>query len=174
MSSTATILGGIFAALCIFAGAIYVFGIPPQLKRQMEEKALETMGENKMSYMMKDQISKVPASDQEDVKELKKGLGNAVGGGMQNPLGKFVSWKVTRCVLGWKICWLWYRPATPLMTLQALSLAVKGQVERQSVTKETVLEHMNDRALRRWISHIPEAAWIGVEKALADSIFKHM
>lgn len=41
------------------------FGIPPQLKRQMEEKALETMGENKASYMMKDAIGRVPASDQE-------------------------------------------------------------------------------------------------------------
>lgn len=31
----------------------------------MEEKALETMGENKASYMMKDAINKhVPASDQ--------------------------------------------------------------------------------------------------------------
>lgn len=57
----------------------------------MEEKALETMGENKASYMMKDTISKVPASDQEDVKELKKGLGNAAGGALQNPLGKAVS-----------------------------------------------------------------------------------
>ena len=57
-----------------------------------------------MSYMMKgesshqsvmnrtklfpDQISKVPASDQEDVKNLKKGLGNLAGGAMQNPLGE--------------------------------------------------------------------------------------
>lgn len=57
----------------------------------MEEKALETMGENKASYMMKDAVGKIPASDQEDVKELKQGLGNALGGGLQNPLGKFVS-----------------------------------------------------------------------------------
>lgn len=40
------------------------FGIPPWLKREMEDKALETMGENKASYMMKDTIGKVPASDQ--------------------------------------------------------------------------------------------------------------
>lgn len=70
----------------------------------MEEKALETMGENKASYLMKgsygllysqcmltifvDQISKMPASDQQDVKELQQGLGNVLGGGLQNPLGK--------------------------------------------------------------------------------------
>jgi hypothetical protein len=30
----------------------------------------------------------VPASDQEDVKQFKKGLGNAVGGGLNNPLGE--------------------------------------------------------------------------------------
>ncbi|GAB7354699.1 hypothetical protein MBLNU459_g5118t1 [Dothideomycetes sp. NU459] len=82
-----TVVAGLLALL---AGAIYLFGIPPQLKRAMEEKALETMGENKASYLMKDQISKIPASDQEDVKNLKKGLGNALGGSLQNPLGKEV------------------------------------------------------------------------------------
>jgi len=35
------------------------------MKRQMEEKALETMGENKASYMMKDAIGQMPASDQQ-------------------------------------------------------------------------------------------------------------
>jgi len=34
-----------------------------------------------------DQISKLPASDQEEIKEFKKGLGNALGGGLKNPLG---------------------------------------------------------------------------------------
>jgi hypothetical protein len=37
----------------IAAIAIYFFGIPPELKRKMEEKAIETMGENKASYMIK-------------------------------------------------------------------------------------------------------------------------
>lgn len=52
--------------------SIYSFGIPPQLKRQLEEKALETMGENKASYMMKDAIGKVPASDQKVNKQSHK------------------------------------------------------------------------------------------------------
>lgn len=100
-----TVIAGLLALL---AGAVYLFGIPPQLKRAMEEKALETMGENKASYLMKgmchclimlplastnlssDQINKIPASDQQDVKDLKKGLGNALGGSLQNPLGKEV------------------------------------------------------------------------------------
>jgi hypothetical protein len=43
---------------------------------------------NARSYVLKDQISKVPASDQEDVKQLKKGLGNAAGGLMSNPIGE--------------------------------------------------------------------------------------
>jgi len=47
------------------ADKLHSFGIPPQLKRQMEEKALETMGENKASYMMKDAIGQMPASDQQ-------------------------------------------------------------------------------------------------------------
>ncbi|KAK4565259.1 hypothetical protein LTR86_003876 [Recurvomyces mirabilis] len=55
----------------------------------MEEKALETMGENKASYMMKDAIGSMPASDQKEVKEVQQGLGNLTGGALQNPLGKF-------------------------------------------------------------------------------------
>ncbi|KAK0836672.1 hypothetical protein LTR03_013462 [Friedmanniomyces endolithicus] len=84
MASTATyILAAIVVAMAAVGGYIAVFGIPPQMKRQMEEKALETMGENKASYMMKDAIGQMPASDQQ------KGLGNIMGGSMQNPLGKF-------------------------------------------------------------------------------------
>ncbi|KAF2729123.1 hypothetical protein EJ04DRAFT_516168 [Polyplosphaeria fusca] len=80
-----TVLAGIVGVVAL---AIYLFGIPPELKRKLERQALQTMGENKMSYMAKDQISKVPASDQENVKQFKKGLGNAVGGGLNNPLGE--------------------------------------------------------------------------------------
>lgn len=49
------------------------------------------MGENKASYMAKSYVDKLPASDQEDVREVKKGVGNAVGGALQNPLGGLVS-----------------------------------------------------------------------------------
>ena len=80
-----TIFTGIIAVVAL---AVYFFGIPPELKRKLERQALKTMGENKMSYVVKDQISKIPASDQEDVKQLKKGLGNAMGGAMSNPLGE--------------------------------------------------------------------------------------
>ncbi|EMD94423.1 hypothetical protein COCC4DRAFT_34100 [Bipolaris maydis ATCC 48331] len=81
--------------LAIFAGLIaltaaylYVFGISPELKRKMEREALKTMGENKLSYMTKDAIDNVPASDQENIKTLKKGLGNLAGGATQNPIGE--------------------------------------------------------------------------------------
>jgi len=30
----------------------------------------------------------MPASDQKDVKDLKKGLGNVIGGGLNNPIGE--------------------------------------------------------------------------------------
>ncbi|PSN63398.1 hypothetical protein BS50DRAFT_577143 [Corynespora cassiicola Philippines] len=80
-----TIVAGIVGVLAL---AVYLFGIPPELKRKLERQALKTMGENKMSYLAKDQIDKIPASDQENVKQFKKGLGNAVGGSMQNPLGE--------------------------------------------------------------------------------------
>ncbi|KAF2753206.1 hypothetical protein EJ05DRAFT_223101 [Pseudovirgaria hyperparasitica] len=87
MPSTSAILtsfAGIVALLSLF---VYFYGIPPELKRKMEQGALKTMGENKMSYMMKDQISKVPDADQQDIKNLKSSLGNIAGGSAQNPLG---------------------------------------------------------------------------------------
>jgi hypothetical protein len=35
-----------------------------------------------------DQINKIPASDQQDIKDFKKGLANALGGAANNPAGK--------------------------------------------------------------------------------------
>lgn len=51
--SAATLLSVLAAVLALAAGAVFLFGIPPQWKRAMEDKALETMGENKASYMVK-------------------------------------------------------------------------------------------------------------------------
>lgn len=48
------------------------------------------MGENKASYLTKSYVDQIPASDQKDVREVKKGVGNLAGGAMQNPLGQFV------------------------------------------------------------------------------------
>jgi len=84
-TSLLTLLAGVILVTSLY---VYFFGIPPELKRDLEKKALRTMGENKASYMLKDQISKVPASDQEDVKDLKAGLGNVLGGATQNPVGE--------------------------------------------------------------------------------------
>jgi len=80
-----TILAGLVA---LAAGYLYLFGISPEMKRKMEKQALKTMGENKMSYMAKDSINKIPSSDQQDVKNLKKGISNLAGGAMQNPIGE--------------------------------------------------------------------------------------
>ena len=50
-------LATIFTVLAGFVGvlalAVYLFGIPPELKRKLERSALKTMGENKLSYMAK-------------------------------------------------------------------------------------------------------------------------
>jgi hypothetical protein len=45
-----TVLAGLIA---LAAGYFYFFGISPEMKRKMEKQALQTMGENKMSYMAK-------------------------------------------------------------------------------------------------------------------------
>ncbi|KAF2146671.1 uncharacterized protein K452DRAFT_282848 [Aplosporella prunicola CBS 121167] len=89
MASTATVVSVFAGLVALLAAYAYFFGISPAVKRQMEEKALKTMGENKASYLVKDQVNKLPASDQKDVKEVKKGLGNLAGGSLQNPVGKF-------------------------------------------------------------------------------------
>ena len=52
-SAFSVILAIVAGIIGVAATAIYVFGIPPAMKRQLEEKALETMGENKASYIMK-------------------------------------------------------------------------------------------------------------------------
>ncbi|KAL1631510.1 hypothetical protein UCDDS831_g01618 [Diplodia seriata] len=81
-----SVFAGVLAALTVY---VYFFGIPPALKRELEEKALSTMGENKASYLLKDQINKVPASDQKEIKDFKNGVANLAGGTVNNPLGKF-------------------------------------------------------------------------------------
>ncbi|KAF7367330.1 hypothetical protein MSAN_00795200 [Mycena sanguinolenta] len=45
-----SVIAGAFALLAAY---IYFFGIPPAIKRDLEEKALKTMGENKASYLVK-------------------------------------------------------------------------------------------------------------------------
>ena len=48
---------GLAIILTLVAIGIYLFGIPPEVKRKMEEKALKTMGENKASYVVKGKTS---------------------------------------------------------------------------------------------------------------------
>ncbi|KAH7399471.1 hypothetical protein BKA66DRAFT_437022 [Pyrenochaeta sp. MPI-SDFR-AT-0127] len=79
-----TIVAGLLA---LTAGYLYFFGISPELKRKLQKQALQTMGENQLSYVAKDQINKLPTSDQEDIKQAKKGISNLAGGALQNPLG---------------------------------------------------------------------------------------
>ncbi|TID16429.1 hypothetical protein E6O75_ATG11547 [Venturia nashicola] len=67
MPTTSAMLTGLAGVLAILGLAVYLFGIPPEMKHQ---------------------ISKIPASDQKEVKELKNNLGDVGGGVMQNPIGE--------------------------------------------------------------------------------------
>jgi hypothetical protein len=58
--AASTYLSVLAAVVALMVGAVYLFGVPPQWKRAMEEKALETMGENKASYLVKGMHSSVP------------------------------------------------------------------------------------------------------------------
>ena len=62
-SFSTTILLALTAFVALAGGYIFLFGLPPQLKRELEEKALETMGENKMSYGLQQGLGKIPDSD---------------------------------------------------------------------------------------------------------------
>lgn len=116
MPSATVIAGTVFALIAVFAGYIYLVGIPPEMKRKLEKQALRTMGEvsqrseqasnrtsfeswrltfflqNKASYMFKSQLDAVPdgpgGPGSEELKDVKKGLGDIGGSALQNPLGE--------------------------------------------------------------------------------------
>lgn len=50
MVSILTVFAGLIA---LTAAYVYFIGIPPEMKRKLEQQALRTMGENKMSYVVK-------------------------------------------------------------------------------------------------------------------------
>lgn len=54
-----TVLAAIVGALAL---GVYLFGIPPELKRKLERSALKTLGENKLSYMAKGELDSSPVS----------------------------------------------------------------------------------------------------------------
>lgn len=56
-----TAVAGVIAVIGL---AVFLFGIPPELKRKMERTALKTMGENKLSYIAKGMFI-CPAYDNE-------------------------------------------------------------------------------------------------------------
>ncbi|KAI5366179.1 hypothetical protein Slin15195_G077020 [Septoria linicola] len=93
MPSPTIIAATILVLVAVFAGYIYVVGLPPELKRDLERKALRTMGENKASYMFKSQLDSIPdgpGGSSQELKDVKKGLGDVGGSVLQNPLGETV------------------------------------------------------------------------------------
>ncbi|KAK3054454.1 hypothetical protein LTR09_004723 [Extremus antarcticus] len=73
----------------LVSGYVVFFGIPPELKKWLQEEALEYMGENKASYMTKAAIDNIPEGDQKELKQARDSIKNMGGGALQNPLGKF-------------------------------------------------------------------------------------
>lgn len=49
---------------------LHSFGIPPSIKRWIEEQGLEAMGENKASYLAKSAVDKLPEADQDVSSEI--------------------------------------------------------------------------------------------------------
>ncbi|KAM3419610.1 hypothetical protein BST61_g2948 [Cercospora zeina] len=91
MPSTLTYITTTLVLLtAIFAAYIYLVGLPPALKRDLERKALRTMGENKASYLFRTQLEKAPDGPPGVGGDVKKGLGNLGGGALKNPLGEAV------------------------------------------------------------------------------------
>jgi hypothetical protein len=51
MPSTTVLTASIFVLITsALAGYIYIFGIPPEMKKKLEESALKTMGEVRSSH----------------------------------------------------------------------------------------------------------------------------
>ncbi|KZF26018.1 hypothetical protein L228DRAFT_242408 [Xylona heveae TC161] len=69
-------------------------------KAKAEEKALETMGENKASYFVKGNIKDAKITDDKNVNELQGGIAEGVGGGVNNPLGKNLGEGLDKVVRG--------------------------------------------------------------------------
>ncbi|KAI9759723.1 MAG: hypothetical protein M4579_002108 [Chaenotheca gracillima] len=80
----ATILGIIVAAYVfadiVYPAAIYIVQYIRYGKDRAEADALDSMGENKMSYVVKDGLKNTKIIDDPAVNNLQEGLGNAVGG----------------------------------------------------------------------------------------------
>lgn len=55
--SAASFFTALAGIVTVIALAIFLFGIPPELKRKLERSALKTMGENKLSYVAKGTLS---------------------------------------------------------------------------------------------------------------------
>lgn len=70
---------------------VHSVGIPRETKRRMENAALNAMGENKSSYLVKDALGRIPDSDQKNLKDVKKSVSDTAGAALQNPVGKEVS-----------------------------------------------------------------------------------
>ncbi|KAK3709273.1 hypothetical protein LTR37_011011 [Vermiconidia calcicola] len=81
----------ILIVLTLIIGAvtayIFFFGIPPELKKRLQDEAFEQLGENAASNMMKQALDKVPEGDQKELKQARDKL----LGGKNNPLGKFAN-----------------------------------------------------------------------------------
>jgi hypothetical protein len=58
--AAATYLSVLGACMALMAGAVFLFGVPSRWKRTIEDKALETMGENKASYALKSEAARHP------------------------------------------------------------------------------------------------------------------
>ncbi|KAI9834759.1 MAG: hypothetical protein M1819_002845 [Sarea resinae] len=99
MVTNTTIASVVAAIIAVAIAAAYISGAADPIidriaklyfkgKAKAEEKALETMGENKASYYFKGQLQENKISDDKKVNEIQSGLAEGVGGGLNNPLGK--------------------------------------------------------------------------------------
>jgi hypothetical protein len=63
-----TAVAGVIAVIGL---AVFLFGIPPELKRKMERTALKTMGENKLSYVAKGIVTCSPCDNEQQEAHLR-------------------------------------------------------------------------------------------------------
>jgi hypothetical protein len=66
------------------------YGLPSATKRQIEDAAVNAMGENKNTDMIKDALRKIPDSDHSNLGDVKDNVNSGATGEHQTPLGDTV------------------------------------------------------------------------------------
>ncbi|QIW95837.1 hypothetical protein AMS68_001355 [Peltaster fructicola] len=86
MTASSTIVAAaLLLVIALAAGALYAFGVPKDVKHSLEEKVLQTMGENEASIFVNNTIHQLPEDNQLQTHELKVLASELTGKALHRP-----------------------------------------------------------------------------------------